>query len=92
MYASLVATLERVAGAGDVAGRRITIAGLGQVGSRLAERLAAEGAVLTVTDVNPAKRALAAELGASWVEPGEAHLIPADVFVPPVSAESSPTR
>ncbi|WP_295779540.1 Glu/Leu/Phe/Val dehydrogenase family protein [uncultured Microbacterium sp.] len=82
VYASLVATLERVAGAGDVAGRRITIAGLGQVGSRLAERLAAEGAVLTVTDVNPAKRALAAELGVSWVEPGEAHLIPADVFVP----------
>ncbi len=82
VYASLVATLERVAGTGDVAGRRITIAGLGQVGSRLAERLATEGAALTVTDVNPAKRTLAAELGASWVEPGEAHLIPADVFVP----------
>ncbi|MFJ4038268.1 Glu/Leu/Phe/Val dehydrogenase dimerization domain-containing protein [Microbacterium sp. NPDC090007] len=82
VYASLVATLERVAGSSDVAGRRITIAGLGQVGSRLAERLATEGAVLTVTDVNPAKRALAADLGASWVEPGEAHLIPADVFVP----------
>ncbi|PVE76130.1 Glu/Leu/Phe/Val dehydrogenase family protein [Microbacterium testaceum] len=82
VYASLVATLERVAGTGDVAGRRITIAGLGQVGSRLAERLATEGAALTVTDVNPAKRTLAAELGAAWVEPGEAHLIPADVFVP----------
>jgi leucine dehydrogenase len=82
VYASLVATLERVVGTGDVAGRRITIAGLGQVGSRLAERLATEGAALTVTDVNPAKRTLAAELGATWVEPGEAHLIPADVFVP----------
>lgn len=82
VYASLVATLERVAGTGDVAGRRITIAGLGQVGSRLAERLATEGAALTVTDVNPAKRTLAAELGATWVEPGEAHLIPANVFVP----------
>lgn len=82
VYASLVATLERVAGTGDVAGRRITIAGLGQVGSRLAERLTTEGAALTVTDVNPAKRTLAAELGATWVEPGEAHLIPADVFVP----------
>jgi len=32
--------------------------------------------------VNPAKRALATELGAAWVEPSEAHLIPADVFVP----------
>lgn len=82
VYASLVATLERTVGGGDVAGRRITVAGLGQVGGRLAERLAGEGARLTVTDVNPAKRALAAELGAAWVEPSEAHLIPADVFVP----------
>ncbi len=82
VYASLVATLERALGGGDVAGRRITIAGLGQVGSRLAQRLASEHAALTVTDVNPAKRALAAELGAAWVEPGDAHLVPSDVFVP----------
>ncbi|MDQ1076338.1 MULTISPECIES: Glu/Leu/Phe/Val dehydrogenase family protein [Microbacterium] len=82
VYASLIATLERSAGVRDVAGRRITVAGLGQVGSRLAARLASEGAVLTVTDVNPAKRALAAELGAAWVEPHEAHLVAADVFVP----------
>src|SRR5690606_2980752 len=37
---------------------------------------------LTVTDVNPAKRDLAAELEAAWVAPGEEHLVPADVFVP----------
>ncbi|MBZ6373201.1 MAG: Glu/Leu/Phe/Val dehydrogenase family protein, partial [Microbacterium hominis] len=49
---------------------------------RLAVRLSAEGAVLTVTDVNPAKRDLAAELGARWVEPGTEHLVEADVFVP----------
>lgn len=82
VYSSLVATLERAVGSGVVAGRRITVAGLGQVGGRLAARLATEGAVLTVTDVNPAKRTLAAELGAAWVEPGEVHLVPADVFVP----------
>ena len=39
VYESLRATLERVAGTADVAGRRITISGLGQVGSRLAVRL-----------------------------------------------------
>jgi leucine dehydrogenase len=82
VYASIIATLDRVVGSGDVRDRRVTVAGLGQVGGRLAERLAAEGAVLTVTDVNPAKRALAAELDAAWVEPSEAHLVPADVFVP----------
>ena len=64
VYAALRATLERVAGSPEVAGRRITISGLGQVGSRLAVRLSGEGALLTVTDVNPAKMSLAAELGA----------------------------
>ncbi len=82
VYEAIRATLERVAGSSDVHGRRITISGLGQVGSRLAVRLAAEGAVLTVTDVNPAKRDLAADLGVDWAEPGTEHLVPADVFVP----------
>ena len=82
VYESIRATLERVAGSADVAGRRITISGLGQVGSRLAVRLSAEGAHLTVTDVNPAKRDLATEIDARWALPGEEHLVPADVFVP----------
>lgn len=82
VYAALMATLERAVGATTVAGRRLTIAGLGQVGGRLARRLSDEGALLTVTDVNPAKRAVAAELGAAWVEPAEAHLVASDVFVP----------
>ena len=55
---------------------------MGQVGSRLAVRLAAEGAALTVTDVNPAKRDLARELDATWAVPGTEHLVAADVFVP----------
>ncbi len=82
VYESIRATLERVLGSADAAGRRITVSGLGQVGSRLAQRLADDGAVLTVTDVNPAKRELAASLGASWAEPGTEHLVAADVFVP----------
>ncbi|BDV31203.1 Glu/Leu/Phe/Val dehydrogenase family protein [Microbacterium terricola] len=82
VYEALRATLERVTGSPEVAGRRITVSGLGQVGSRLAVRLAAEGAALTVTDVNLTKRDLAAELDAAWCEPGTEHLVPADVFVP----------
>lgn len=82
VYEALRATLEHMNGSPDVDGRRITISGLGQVGSRLALRLSAEGAALTVTDINPATRSLAAELGARWVEPGTEHLVEADVFVP----------
>ncbi|UWF76826.1 Glu/Leu/Phe/Val dehydrogenase family protein [Microbacterium neungamense] len=82
VYSSMQAVFERIAGSASPAGRRVTISGLGQVGGRLAKRLADEGAVLTVTDVNPAKKELAEAIGATWVEPGTEHLVPADVFVP----------
>ncbi len=82
VHASILATLDHVFGSADVAGRHFVVAGLGQVGGRLARSLAAAGARLTVTDVAESKRALADELGAEWVEPGEAHLVEADVFVP----------
>lgn len=82
VYESIRATLERVFGDASPTNRRVTISGLGQVGSRLAMKLASDGAVLTVTDVNPAKRAIANSLSATWVEPGTEHLVPADVFVP----------
>ncbi|GAA2888218.1 Glu/Leu/Phe/Val dehydrogenase family protein [Microbacterium esteraromaticum] len=82
VYASLQAVLERLTGSADAAGRRITISGLGQVGGRLASRLAEQGAQLTVTDINPARRAFADEIGATWVEPGTEHLVAGDVFVP----------
>lgn len=82
VYESLRAVLERTTGSADVAGRRITISGLGQVGGRLAVRLSTEGALLTVTDVNAERRHLARELGAVWAEPGTEHLVASDVFVP----------
>ncbi|MDT0157591.1 Glu/Leu/Phe/Val dehydrogenase dimerization domain-containing protein [Microbacterium sp. ARD32] len=82
VYASLQAVLERVTGTASAEGRRVTISGLGQVGGRLAARLAEQGAQLTVTDINPARRSFAEDLGATWVEPGSEHLVPGDVFVP----------
>lgn len=82
VFAALQAVLERVTGSASPEGRRVTISGLGQVGGRLAVRLAEQGAQLTVTDINPARQALARELGATWVEPGTEHLAAADVFVP----------
>jgi leucine dehydrogenase len=82
VHASILATLDALYGGKDVAGRHIVISGLGQVGGRLATRLAAEGAVLTVTDVNLAKKELASSLGATWVEAPDALTVEADLFVP----------
>jgi leucine dehydrogenase len=72
----------RTALGGELAGRAITVAGLGNVGGSLAQRLARAGARLTVTDIDPTRRALADRLGAAWVEPGEAIAVPGDVFAP----------
>ncbi|TAM69376.1 MAG: Glu/Leu/Phe/Val dehydrogenase family protein [Microbacteriaceae bacterium] len=82
VYAALLATLEEAFGSRDVSGRRVTVLGLGHVGSLIASRLAADGAHLTATDVNPAKREVADALGARWVRPDDAHRVEGDLFVP----------
>jgi leucine dehydrogenase len=79
---AIAVTLERALGSSDLTGRRISIIGLGQVGSRLARRLAGEGAQLTVTDIDPAKRRLADELGATWTDPDTALTADVDLLVP----------
>lgn len=82
VYSAILATLDTTFGSPLVRGRRATISGLGQVGGRLARRLADAGASLIVTDVNPARRAFAESIGASWIDPGDEHLFETDLFVP----------
>jgi leucine dehydrogenase len=52
------------------------------VGELLARQLAEEGARLTVTDIDPGKRAVAEELGARWVEPEGAQRHECDIVAP----------
>lgn len=61
---ALRAVCARDFGSPDPGKRRLAIAGLGSVGGNLARQLAAAGASLVVSDIDPAKRTLAAELGA----------------------------
>jgi leucine dehydrogenase len=69
-------------GSEELAGLRVAVIGLGHVGSPLAERLADAGARLAVTDVDPSKRELAAELEAEWLDPAAAMLADCDVLAP----------
>jgi leucine dehydrogenase len=69
-------------GSGDLAGRRVSVVGLGHVGSELAERLASDGAELAVSDIDPAKRELAERLGAHWLESGDAITGACEVLAP----------
>src|SRR3954471_3955487 len=76
------AALEHALRDDDPRGRTVVVLGLGHVGGPLATRLARAGARLVVSDVDESKRALAARLGARWVDPAEALHTRADVFAP----------
>jgi leucine dehydrogenase len=69
-------------GSAALAGRRIVVVGMGHVGSELARRLAAAGANLAVSDIDPEKRTRAVALGAEWLDPGEAMLAECDILAP----------
>ena len=76
------ASAEHRYGSDDLAGRRVTVVGLGHVGSRLAERLASDGAELGISDIDPAKRELAERLGARWLEPADAITAECELLAP----------
>jgi leucine dehydrogenase len=73
---------ERAFGSGELRGRSVALAGLGHVGTHIAERLAAAGAELLIADVDESKRAVAEGLGAKWVTPEEALAAEVDVYAP----------
>jgi leucine dehydrogenase len=78
VYLGLRAAAKRGLGAEDMRGVRVAVQGVGSVGGGLARLLAAEGAVLTLADVDTARaEVLAAELGATTA-PADA-ILAADV-------------
>jgi leucine dehydrogenase len=82
VQAAIRACCGRRFGSPDLRGRRIALVGLGHVGEPLARRLSAEGAELILSDIDPAKRALAAELGGAWADPEQALRAAVDVLAP----------
>jgi leucine dehydrogenase len=73
---------EHAFGTSSLEGRSASVVGLGHVGGDLARRLAEGGARLVVADVDERKRALAEQLGATWVDPAEALTAEVDVLAP----------
>jgi len=80
--AAMRACAEARFGSPEIGERTVAIVGLGHVGSHLARRLGAVGCELLVTDIDPAKRELAGELGASWVAPEHATASKCDLLAP----------
>ena len=80
--AALRACLRHTFGSRALAGRSVAVVGVGSVGGALARSLAREGARLVLADIEPAKRALARELGAAWMSPAEALRARVDALAP----------
>jgi leucine dehydrogenase len=82
VLAALRACLAHRFGDASLAGVRVCVVGAGHVGGRLARLLAGGGAEVTIADVDPSRRTLAEELGATWTDPSEAILADCDVLAP----------
>ena len=83
VYLGVVAAARRGLGASDMKGVRVAIQGVGSVGGGLARLLAADGAVLTLADVDRARaERLAGELGAAVAAPEDVLTLDVDVVSP----------
>ena len=83
VFLGVKAAIKRALGKNSAQGVHVAIQGVGSVGGGLARHLAAEGAKLTLADVDSARAAaLAAELGAQVVDANAIVGIEADVFSP----------
>lgn len=83
VHEGIKSAVRRRLGAESLSGLRILVQGLGHVGARLAERLARDGAALTVTDIDEDRIREAARLhGAETVRPRDLLEVEADVFAP----------
>jgi leucine dehydrogenase len=82
-FVGLKAALRHRTGSDDLKGIRVAVQGLGSVGWSLCQKLHAEGAVLTVCDLDAVRTARAAEqFGATVVEGNAIISADVDIFAP----------
>jgi leucine dehydrogenase len=83
VYLGVKAAAKRALGTDSMAGVHVAVQGVGSVGGGLARYLAADGAKLTIADVDASRAvALAAELGAETADVGSIMGVEADIFSP----------
>ena len=83
VFLGVKAAIRRALGKDSAAGVHVAIQGVGSVGGGLARLLAAEGAKLTLADVDQTRaQALANELGSAVVDPAQILSVEADVVSP----------
>jgi leucine dehydrogenase len=83
VYKGLKACAAHRYGNDSLAGKHVVVQGVGHVGYYLCEDLAAEGAKLTVTDIDPDRvQRVVDDFGATAVEPDAIYGVEAEIFAP----------
>ncbi|MBI2873548.1 MAG: Glu/Leu/Phe/Val dehydrogenase [Firmicutes bacterium] len=83
VFRGIQSAADEVWGSGDLAGKRVAVQGLGNVGANLCRYLREAGAHLTVTDIYPERvEAVVGELGAAAVAPEAIYDVECDIFSP----------
>ena len=83
VFLGIKAAVRRALGKGSVAGLHVALQGAGSVASGVAMHAAAEGAKLTIADVDATRaKALATKVGGKVVDPAEILSLQADVVSP----------
>ncbi|HVA73010.1 MAG TPA: Glu/Leu/Phe/Val dehydrogenase dimerization domain-containing protein [Acidimicrobiales bacterium] len=82
VYWAMRATAAHLEGSGDLAGLHVAVSGVGKVGSALVGLLVADGAKVTVADVNRAAVDRLEGDGVATTDHAAAHSIPCDIFAP----------
>jgi leucine dehydrogenase len=88
VHSAMRSAVRRVLGRNDLEGVRVLIQGTGHVGARLAATLAAEGARLSICDIDGDRAtALAEQFGGAVVAPDSWLEVDSDVFAPCATAK-----
>jgi leucine dehydrogenase len=83
VFEGIKASAKFVYGSSDLSGKTVSVQGLGHVGHDVARQLYEAGARLIVSDIHaPAVLRAIDAFGATAVDPAEAHMVEADIFVP----------
>lgn len=83
VFEGIKASAKFVYGSSDLSGKTVSVQGLGHVGHDVARQLHEAGARLIVSDIHaPAVLRAIDAFGATAVDPAEAHMVEADIFVP----------
>lgn len=83
VFEGIKASAKFVYGSSDLSGKTVSVQGLGHVGFDVARQLHQAGARLIVSDIHaPAVLRAIDAFGATAVDPAEAHMVEADIFVP----------